>query len=72
MCEQLADELMHRGEYDRAIELFNIILESDAQPKFYIKRAECYRNEKMFVEAAKDLSIASSLAPNLNASISHK
>lgn len=52
--------------------MYTIILETDAQPKFYIKRADCYRHQLLFVEGAKDLASASQLAPNLNASISNK
>ena len=72
LCDAVAAELERRNKYKEAISIYTIILDVNQQAKYYNKRAECYKNEKLFVEAAKDLAYASHLAPNLNASISNR
>ena len=66
--QSLARKLKSKGAYDEAIEIFTIILETLSKPETYIFRAECYKEKGKYVEAAKDISNASKMAPFVVAS----
>lgn len=72
VCELLGDELIRRQIYVQAIDVYTLILKREEQPIFYIKRAQCYKECKKYVEAARDLTDASNLAPDMRASISSR
>lgn len=66
----IGEELVRRSDFKTAIQVFSLLLKSKHEPRILIQRAKCYQNEKLFVEAARDLTEASSIAPNMYASLS--
>ena len=49
MLEMLGVELVRRRSFKDAIKVYTLILRSEQQPRYYIERSNCYREEKLYV-----------------------
>jgi len=61
---QAANELFIDEEYDEALVKYNLAIEKEEKPEFFIKRAACHIKLKNFMKALQDANKAIKLEPN--------
>ena len=70
VCEMVGEQLVKKNKFEEAIKIYTLLIKRGQHPRYYIQRANCYKSLRKYVEAARDLTEASTIGPHIYASLS--